>query len=181
MASIDEGTVSPVRLTGPEFTATYVSCHGALVAVVRRLLPLHEAEEVVHEAFTAYFLHPERHDPARGTLLTYLRMLARSKAIDRIRSTDAHRRRDTAWTVDNGSVLDGRAHDRRDEIIEALRQLSPLQREAIVTAFYGDLTYTEAAAALGVPEGTFKTRVRTALARLRDLVPAAQPALNAPR
>jgi len=173
MASPDEGAPSLNQLTGPAFTEAYTEHRPALLKAARQYLPPHEAEEVVHETFVAYFLDPGRHDPARGPLLTYLRMVTRGRALDRLRSREAARRRDAAWAGCATPVFDDWAHDRREDIVDALRHLPPPQREAIVTAFYGGLTYSEAAAALGVPEGTVKTRIRTGLARLRDLLATA--------
>ena len=56
----------------------------------------------------------------------------------------------------------------RQRLRAVLDELTDRQREAVLLAFYGDYTYRQVAAILGVPEGTLKTRIRDALTRLRD-------------
>lgn len=160
--------------THAPFSNTYQAHIAHVTHVAARVLPLHDAQEVAQDTLLQHWLSPERYDPTRGSVATYLRVAARGRALDRIRSADASRRRDTEWSADRAAGLDGSDHDhgddRREDLLDALRQLPPLQRQAIVTAFYGGLTYAEAAASLGVPEGTLKTRIRTGLAHLRSLL-----------
>jgi RNA polymerase sigma-70 factor, ECF subfamily len=63
-----------------------------------------------------------------------------------------------------------RDHDRA-EVREALRELPPVQREAIVLAYWGGLTAAQIALRSGVPLGTAKSRIRLGLSRLRDVLP----------
>jgi RNA polymerase sigma-70 factor (ECF subfamily) len=60
--------------------------------------------------------------------------------------------------------------DRRERILRAIEQLSPAQREAIMLAYFGGLTYRQVAARLQIPEGTAKSRLRDGLMTLRGLL-----------
>ena len=59
---------------------------------------------------------------------------------------------------------------RRDRVREAVAELTPLQREALELAFFNGLTHVEVSEQLGIPLGTAKTRIRSALLRLRELL-----------
>jgi RNA polymerase sigma-70 factor (ECF subfamily) len=64
------------------------------------------------------------------------------------------------------------AVEERQQVKAALEQLSPVQREAIVLAYFGGRTYREVAVELGIPEGTAKTRLRDGLIKLREVLNA---------
>ena len=59
---------------------------------------------------------------------------------------------------------------RRDRVREAIEELTPVQREALELAFFSGLTHVEVSERLGIPLGTAKTRIRSALLRLRDIL-----------
>jgi RNA polymerase sigma-70 factor (ECF subfamily) len=146
--------------------------HGpAVLGMSRRILgdPA-RAEEIAQDTFVALWRRPGAFDPDRGKLRNFLLGVARNKSVDLVRKEEAARRR----TVDllpvpalNLDRLETDAADDRATISSALSTLSPVQREAIVLAYFGGLTYREVAGRLGIPEGTAKTRLRDALTRLR--------------
>ena len=133
------------------------------------------ASDVAQEVFLRFWLNPERFDPTRGSLRTYLLMVGRSAAIDAARSDTARRRREEAELRREGlpreSIDDGLVRDEAAERVRsALRRLPRLEREAIATAFYGGCSYRAAAIVLGESEGTVKSRIRAGLRRLRELL-----------
>jgi RNA polymerase sigma-70 factor (ECF subfamily) len=133
------------------------------------------AQDVVQEVFVAVWKNAGRFDPARGSLSSWLFALARHKAIDLVRR-EANVRRHTA---DVDLELEEAADDvdqeawrrvRRDAVRAAMTELPEAQRVALEMAFFGGLTHVEVSEALGIPLGTAKTRIRTALLRLRDIL-----------
>jgi RNA polymerase sigma-70 factor (ECF subfamily) len=158
---------------GLPFPAVYEQHRDAVFAVARRIGVPHLAPDVTQETFVHLWRHPTRFDPSRGSLRSFLVMVARSLAIDRARSETArvnredrtsHQRRHDAADHSAGLL----AEERADEVSAALGRLNPDCRDAIVAAFYGGLTYNDVAAALGEPEGTVKSRIRRGLIQLRE-------------
>jgi RNA polymerase sigma-70 factor, ECF subfamily len=133
------------------------------------------AEEVTLDVFHEVWRRASRYDSNDGSVLGWIMNLARSRAIDRLRyeqrkkrvspAVDAHEepRVDQAGPAD---ALDARRQRRL--MGEALAALTQDERTTVQTAFFSDLTYSETAARLGQPLGTVKTRIRSALAKLRQ-------------
>jgi len=120
--------------------------------------------------------HPERYDSAAGTLATYLGLLARSRALDLLRSEvrrAARQERDFRLTPEEpaGSVADDVATAESARLVRrAVEALPDDQRRAVELAYFGGLTHREVAAAEGIPEGTAKSRLRLAHAKLTTLL-----------
>jgi RNA polymerase sigma-70 factor (ECF subfamily) len=135
------------------------------------------AEEVAQDTFLSLWRRPGAFDVRRGGLGSFLMGVARNKGIDLVRREESlRRRRDSLASemeaqagADPGSDGLGTVDD-REQVRAALAQLSDMQREAVVLAYFGGRTYREVAAELGVPEGTAKTRLRDGLLRLRQLL-----------
>jgi RNA polymerase sigma-70 factor, ECF subfamily len=151
-------------------------------------------EEVVQETFLALWNRAELFDPGTGSLVTWLRTIARNRTVDRLRA--AGRRPNLVplsaasgedegdgaaldRLVLSGTVLGGAeiglgpegelaATELRQMLRDALAVLPETERTAIVLAYREDLTQTEIAERLGWPLGTVKTRTRRALLRLRE-------------
>ncbi len=133
------------------------------------------AQDVVQEVFIAVWRDAARFDPARGAVAPWLFSLARHKAIDFVRREQTVRKRTADVDLELREAdddVDPEAWQaiRRDRVHEAITHLTPLQREALQLAFFDGLTHTEVAEALGIPLGTAKTRIRSALLRLRDIL-----------
>jgi RNA polymerase sigma-70 factor (ECF subfamily) len=131
-----------------------------------------EVEDVVHDVFLRLWHHPEGFDPTRGPLGAYVRLLARSRALDlarrqqvAARAEDRLRPAAIAAEPAVASQAERRATERA--LIRALATLPQPQREAIWLAYWGDLTTSEIASRAGVPQGTVKGRIRLGLLRLR--------------
>lgn len=133
------------------------------------------AQDVVQEVFIAVWKDAGRFDPARGALGPWLFSLARHKAIDLVRRESTVRKR----TVDVDLAFEKAPDDvdqeawlrvRRERVREAIAELPENQRVALELAFFAGLTHVEVAERLGIPLGTAKTRIRTALLRLRESI-----------
>jgi RNA polymerase sigma-70 factor (ECF subfamily) len=125
------------------------------------------AEEVAQEVLTEVWQKAGRFDPERGSAAGWIVTFAHRRAVDRVRSEQAARdRNDRVGYRDQERSYDHVA----DEVREAVSRLTDRQREAIELAYFGGHTYREVATVLGIPEGTAKSRLRDALARLRTLL-----------
>ncbi len=147
---------------------------GAVFGLARRLLSdTARAEEIVQEVFVRLWNEPLRFDPERGTLRSFLLANAHGRSVDLIRSDVARRtreERDAHRTADAGYDI---AHEVWDmalasHVRDAMNALSEDERAAIELAYFGGLTYREAAGQLGAAEGTVKSRIRSGLKRLRS-------------
>jgi len=133
------------------------------------------AQEVVQEVFVAVWKDAGRYDPARGALSSWLFALARHKAIDLVRK-EANVRKHTADVdlefreADDDVDQEAWLRLRRDTVRAAITQLPEAQRTALELAFFAGLTHVEVAEKLDIPLGTAKTRIRTALLKLRDIL-----------
>ena len=136
-----------------------------------------DASEVLQEVFWEAWRDAPGYDSTRGSPEAWMVTRARTRAIDRIRST---RRRsetfvaplDEAFAATLGEPTPDAAEraENRGTIRSALDRLPGAQREVIELAYYAGLTQTEIAERLKQPLGTVKTRIRLALERLRDVV-----------
>jgi RNA polymerase sigma-70 factor (ECF subfamily) len=131
------------------------------------------AQEVVQEVFVALWKQADRFDPARGAVGPWLFSMARHKAIDLVRREANHRKRaaDVDPEIERApDDVDDEAwrNLRRDRVRAALSELTEAQRTALELAFFAGLTHVEVAERLGIPLGTAKTRIRSALLKLRE-------------
>ncbi len=133
------------------------------------------AQDVVQETFVALWKDAARFDPSRGALSSWLFSLARHKAIDLVRREANVRRHTADVDLELEEAGDNVAQEawlrvRRDAVRAAITRLPDAQRTAVELAFFAGLTHVEVAEKLGIPLGTAKTRIRTALLRLRDIL-----------
>lgn len=152
---------------------------GAVLALARRLLvDAMLAEEVVQEVFLRLWNQPEKFDPERGALRSYLLTQCHGRSVDLLRSETSRRvreERDARRTAESGYDLEHEVVDltMAERVKEALEELPEGERQAIALAYFGGHTYREVAELLQEPEGTVKSRIRSGLRRLHsDLVGA---------
>jgi RNA polymerase sigma-70 factor (ECF subfamily) len=130
------------------------------------------AQDVVQDVFLRLWRRPESFDERRGPLGAYLRLMARSRAVDMWRETQAAGRAgerlslvaDRPATGESGEFT---AAIERQALGRALGRLPDGQREAVVLTVWGGLTAAELADHAAVPLGTAKSRVRLGLTKLR--------------
>jgi RNA polymerase sigma-70 factor (ECF subfamily) len=146
---------------------------GAVHGVARRLLRDDAlAEDVTQEVFLRLWRRPERFDPARGTLRAFLLRDAHGRSIDLIRSEESRRAREEQDASRSSAQAPGPEQEaweavRSEKVRAALAALPDLERDSVVLAYFGGLSYREVAQRLGQPEGTTKSRIRAAMQRLR--------------
>lgn len=152
---------------------------GAVFGLARRLLnDAALAEEIVQEVFLRLWNDPDKFDPGRGSLRSYLLAQCHGRSVDLLRSETSRRRReenDLRRTAHGGYDLEREVWDLHlaDHVREAIDQLPEAERHAIRLAYLGGHTYREVAIMLDEPEGTVKSRIRSGLKRLRaDLIDA---------
>ena len=149
---------------------------GLLLAVSRRIVGgAAEAEEVLQEAFLQAWLQAERYDPARSSVSTWLVLIVRSRALDRLRSrqardratlaAEAEPRAGDASSASEAYVFHG---ERRERVREVLAELPVEQRQVLELAFYEGLSQSEIATRTGAPLGTVKTRALLGMKKLRQ-------------
>ncbi|MEY2453926.1 MAG: hypothetical protein QOD92_3500 [Acidimicrobiaceae bacterium] len=151
---------------------------GLVFGMARRVLgDESKAEDVTQEVFVYVWEQPHRFDPSRGTLRSWLGVLAHHRSVDRVRAEV--RRKSGEARLDPVDVVSDGHSDVDDELSgtwlaeqvrDALDQLPPEQRDAVVLAYFGGRTYRQVATELSIPEGTAKSRLRLALAKLDDLL-----------
>jgi RNA polymerase sigma-70 factor (ECF subfamily) len=152
---------------------------GAVYALAHRLLGERAlAEEVVQEVFLRLWNAPERFDPFRGSLRSYLLAHAHGRAVDLLRAERSRRsreERDARATPPTDYDIEREVMDLTvaEHVKEAVATLPAEERRAIELAYFGGHSYREVAALLDEPEGTVKSRIRAGLRRLRAGLTAA--------
>jgi len=151
----------------------------ALYSLILRILGDEtEAEDVLQEVFVQAFRQAGRYDASRGVVAAWLLMMARSRAIDRLRARRSRVEGRTGEVQVLNDVPDAKPdvasamldEERTRLVREALAELPLLQRMAIELAYYEGLSHTEIAERLEQPLGTVKTRIRLGLLKLRDVL-----------
>jgi len=134
------------------------------------------AQDVVQDVFVDLWCHPERYDASLGSLRTYLGVCARRRALDLLRSElrragreERHERMTPAQREPSPSEQITAA-ETSSAVREAVQLLPPDQREVVELAYFKGLTYRDVARVTGISEGTAKSRVRLAFAKLQSLL-----------
>ncbi|HEX5184281.1 MAG TPA: sigma-70 family RNA polymerase sigma factor [Allosphingosinicella sp.] len=177
--AMDQGAGELARLMaavsagdGSALADLYARTSAKLYGICLRVLGSEaEAEEALQEAFVAIWRRASSFDHSKASPITWLSVLARNKAIDRLRA-----RRPAAETIDaaheiaddGASALDlVEAEEDRARLSHCLDALDDQPRDAIRAAFFDGLTYQELAERDAVPLGTMKSWIRRGLLRLR--------------
>lgn len=158
--------------------ALYDRYAGLVYGLARRVTrDAYLAQDITQEVFTYLWELPDRVDLSRGTLRSYLAVVAHRRAVDEVRRSERRTRVETTKfvvEVEDGpepEVVQAAAHEWcRRQIADVLAQLPEEQRRAVSLAYYDGQTYSQVARTLGIPEGTAKSRLRLGLGRLRVLL-----------
>jgi RNA polymerase sigma-70 factor (ECF subfamily) len=140
---------------------------------LRRLRDRGQAEEVTQEAFAAVWRSANSYRPERGSAGGWLYTVARNAILDRLRRNS---RADTFSELPELASPEGGPDEQAEQadtawrVHRALEELNPNERQVIELAYWSGLSQTEVASFLGQPLGTVKTRTRSALARLAEVL-----------
>ncbi len=177
-AALDAANELLIRVaTGDQraFSELYDLITPRMLGLVRHVLKDHaQSEEVVQEVLLEVWQTANRFDPNKGKAVTWMLTMAHRRAIDRVRSAQSSRDRDTKigirdLTREYDSVSENvEIRIEHERVQKALTRLTDLQRQAVELAYYGGLTHSEVSTQLGVPIGTVKTRLRDGMIRLRE-------------
>jgi RNA polymerase sigma-70 factor (ECF subfamily) len=156
------------NVTEEEFRSAFDAHKDAVYRFLWRMAGPDSAEDLTQDVFLALLRDPDRYDPSRGTLRTFLLAIARNLALKRWR--DAHR-----WTELDEEALaaepfDIAGRETADIIASAVRSLPPLQREVVVLAEYEQLSLEEIAATVQSEVGTVKSRLHRGRQNLRGML-----------
>jgi RNA polymerase sigma-70 factor (ECF subfamily) len=147
-----------------------------LIGVLMRILnSREEAEDVLQEVFLQVWRRAADFDENRGRPFTWLVTLARSRGIDRLRSLASRERvaiagANEASDETSDAATDAIRSEQRGVVNSALSQLPEEQKQPLMLAYFDGLTQSEIAMQLGAPLGTVKTRMRSGMMKLRELL-----------
>lgn len=150
------------------YTRTSAKLYGVCVRVMGSDA---DAQDVLHDAYLTVWRNAARYDPAKASPITWLVVLTRNKAIDRLRQRRSPGEQvDAEAEVDDSpSALDLIEQDQdRQRLNHCLEQLDERARAMIRSAFFSGASYPELAAREAVPLGTMKSWIRRGLLRLRE-------------
>jgi RNA polymerase sigma-70 factor, ECF subfamily len=182
----DSELVHRIALADESAMATIYERYGARVfALANRVLGDRSlAEDVTQDVFLKLWRNPHGFDPDRGKLRTLLLTQAHGRCVDVIRSRNSQSERETKIAHDPTTIasdaIDAElmALDEAEAVRIALDALPPHERTVLDLAYFGANTYRDVARILSLPEGTVKTRMRSALQRLRVELQSITPTPN---
>jgi RNA polymerase sigma-70 factor, ECF subfamily len=175
----DSGLIGRLTAGDDSALAEVYDQYSALVFGLARSVSHDEqiARDVAQDVFTHLWEFPDRVDLTRGSLKSYLAVIAHRRAVDAVRRSERHTRtqervrlqRTSAAPGSDAHVLTESARVWQSERLAALVDDLPREQgDALRLAYFEGRTYREVAVQLGIPEGTAKSRLRLALARLRE-------------
>lgn len=180
--ALDDAALMRLVQSGDEraFATLYDRRAPVLLAAIMRIVPERlDAESVLLDTFTQAWRNAGRYSPTRSPVLSWLFVIARSRALDfsrsaartlRLMPVSVDRAPDSALGAAGQSYDPTRSvedEERTAVVASAMTTLTPLQRTAIELAFFEGLTHSEIADRLQEPLGTIKSRIRLAMVRLR--------------
>jgi RNA polymerase sigma-70 factor (ECF subfamily) len=181
--SADRSLVSRIAQGDGAALAELYDAHGTLVytLALRIVKTPRDAEDVVQEVFAQAWRQGARYDATRATVAGWLLMMTRARALDALRARTA--RPDVHRPFEVPDLPAGAANQEAalitneavDRVRQALGALDEPFRAPLELAYYDGLSQSEIAARLQQPLGTIKTRMRTALSRLRDALTGEEP------
>jgi RNA polymerase sigma-70 factor (ECF subfamily) len=175
-ASTPEALLAQVALGNRvAFEALYRGTANRLFGICLRVLTRRaEAEDALQEVYTTVWRKAAQFDPEKATAMTWLAMIARNKAIDRLRALPAPQARASfelaEHVADQGASPAQAVETSKDRarLEHCLESLEPKRRSLIRAAFFDGLTYEDLAARIEAPLGSIKSWIRRGLLQLRE-------------
>jgi RNA polymerase sigma-70 factor, ECF subfamily len=158
--------------------ALYDRTHRLVFTLTMRILGNHaNAEEVTLDVFHDVWRRAPAYDGKGGSVLGWIMNQAQSRAIDRLRFEGRKKRTEPEVAdlqLEAAATMEAAAEGAVPAHVlqQALQALTPDERQAIEAAYFSELTYVEVAVQLNQPLGTIKTRIRSALGKLRRALTA---------
>lgn len=157
------------------FERLYRETSAKLFGVCLRLVPDRaEAEDVLQEVYATVWRKASQFDAGRASAITWLAMIARNKAIDRLRASPSPSRRapielgdDVADDASPSPQAAAESLDEGERLHRCLEELDTRRRSLIRIAFFEGSTYEELAQRVGSPLGSVKSWIRRGLMQLR--------------
>jgi RNA polymerase sigma-70 factor (ECF subfamily) len=142
-----------------------------------------DAEEITLDVYSQVWKLAKDYTPDRGSPSAWLVMMARSRALDKVRSRVSRTQHETTLETAFDAASPGESaedsalnSENRRRIQRAMQELSEDQRQAIELSFFSGMTHSELAERLGQPLGTVKTRIRLGMMKLRTALGAGEVA-----
>jgi len=155
------------------YDATLSRVYGLALRITRNK---QSAEEVTEDVFWQVWRNARDFDPKRGSVIAWLLMMTRSRALDYLRRQDLAETSGEPESLVSEVALDENPQDllcaiQNNKLLNAaLLELEPIQRQLIAMAFFRGLTHEEITEFTGIPLGTVKSHIRRALKRLQDIL-----------
>jgi RNA polymerase sigma-70 factor, ECF subfamily len=133
-----------------------------------------EAEDLAQEVFTTFWQGITKYNPQRGTILTYLLTMTRSRSLNKIRQYKSRQNLVEQCTTNFETAYQPPDTAHLETVTErvgvALAAIPPEQKQVLEMAYYSDLSQSAIASQLDLPLGTVKTRSRQGLLKLKQLL-----------
>lgn len=156
------------------FNYLYDHYSGALFTIINQIVPDKDtAGDVLQEVFVNIWKKINTYDSAKGRLFTWMLNIARNAAIDKIRSKgyrDNQRNQPIIVSETGGMEMSSNPVVNDVGLKKVLTTLNEEYRKLIDLSYFQGFTHEEIAKMLGIPLGTVKTRIRTAISQLRTMI-----------
>jgi len=152
----------------------YDKYSGFLFGLINRIVPLEtEAEDIMQDAFVKIWKNINSYDKSKGKLITWMANICRNLAIDKLRSKDYKNSKQNQDIENYVNIAENERNisfkPEHVGVREMLDKLLPEQRAIIDLVYFQGYTQSDASEKLGIPLGTVKTRIRSAISQLRKL------------
>jgi len=155
------------------FSYLYDNYAGALLTIIRNIVSDEElANDILQEVFVKVWKQIESYDSTKGRLFTWMLNIARNASIDTIRSKGYQNSQQNRELTEDVYIAGGTSEIRIDQIglRKVVHSLKQEYKVLVELSYFQGYTQDEIAKMLGIPLGTVKTRLRTALIQLREII-----------
>ena len=157
------------------FSYLYDNYSGALYGIIKNIVPdLELSNDVLQEAFINIWKNFKSYDPEKGRLFTWMLNIARNAAIDKLRSKGYRETKKNQPLIEDVNIGADKWFVKPAlndfGLKKLLNELKEEQRTLVELSFFQGYTHEEISKIIGIPLGTVKTRIRSALIKLRSMI-----------